>query len=487
MAMELTQTAFQQQTAAISANMVTSLNILQLSSEELAQSIRQTVSENPLLELEEQSACPRCGAAMQDGVCPECAATLVREEDHALNDDDDDEPTSYADVSAARQPVDTSDYDPMARVASRVSLADHLLHELQQVLSWEDAAVAQFVVGSLDSCGYLLASDEEIAAACNVSLERAAAVVAALQRLDPPGIGGRDVRECLLIQLEHLESLGEVDAHARRVLTEQFSELGEHRFEVIARHLGITTDAVLATWTFIKRNLTPFPAHSFWEDQRTAGELPAFVAPDVAIRRTASGFHVEVLEAERYLLTRNEAYLRLAKSGQGISVEDRDFLRRCASQAGFLIDCIRLRWNTLRRIGECLAECQAEYLEHGPAHLKPLTRAEVAMMVGLHESTISRATANKFIQLPNRQVVSFDDFFDGSAAAKVAIREIVQDENPRTPLSDQDIAQRLERQGFFLARRTVAKYREALSILPSRLRTGPAHCTPAAGSAYGAA
>ncbi|MDE3077462.1 MAG: RNA polymerase sigma-54 factor, partial [Chloroflexota bacterium] len=269
-----------------------------------------------------------------------------------------------------------------------------------------------------------------------------------------------------------LEDEGRFDPHARAVIAECFNELGEHKFETIAQRLNLQLDDVVSSWEFIKNNLTPFPAYSFWQDaQRVFSDRPTYVAPDVAIKRTNQGYGVEILEAERYQLKRNEFYAQLLREGGELSSDDRDFIRKCASRAGFFIDCIQQRWNTLRRITECLVECQEEFLDHGIAYLKPLTRAEVAFRVGFHESTVSRATANKYILLPNRRVISFDDLFDGSLAIKDAVREIIGSENPLHPLSDQDIAHELEQNGIFIARRTVAKYREAIDILPSKLRT----------------
>jgi len=364
------------------------------------------------------------------------------------------------------------EYDPISLVASDVSLSDYLTAALYNAVPREDFPIADYLVGSLDDFGYLTVSDQEVAEACEVDLERVANVVAALQRQDPLGVGARTAQECLLIQLRHLDEDGKGDQTVERILRTCFEDLGEHKFDQIGSRLHLKLDQVIAAWEFIKNNLTPFPAWSFWRDgQRVTVSRAGYVRPDVSIRPVEDGYAVEVLEAERYQLRINEFYPQLIREGADLSSDDRDFVRKCASRAKFFIDCIQQRWSTLRQITECLVECQREFLDHGIRYLKPLTRSEVAFRVDLHESTVSRATANKYILLPSRRVISFDDLFDGSLAIKDAIREIIEHEDHVHPLSDQEIAQRLQDDGVFLARRTVAKYRDAMHVLPSNLRT----------------
>jgi len=470
--MDLEQSLLPQININISAKLITSLKILQLSAEELSQTIRQEMTENPALEIDEAALCPICGAPLEDGRCAECYPSQAENEMPAADADYD--PTTYVETRDRQgNTLDgEEDYDPISLVASDVSLSDYLTSALYNVLPREDFPIADYLVGSLDEFGYLTVSDEEVAEACAVDLERVAQVVAALQRQDPIGAGARSAQECLLIQLGQLEEDGKGDQTVKRILTTCFEELGEHKFDLIGSRLHLKLEQVITAWEFIKNNLTPFPAWSFWRDgHRVTVSRAGYVRPDVSIRPTEDGYAVEVLEAERYRLRINEFYPQLIRDGTDLSSDDRDFVRKCASRAKFFIDCIQQRWNTLRQITECLTECQREFLDQGIRYLKPLTRSEVAFRVDLHESTVSRATANKYILLPSRRVISFDDLFDGSLAIKDAIREIIEHEDHVHPLSDQEIAQRLQESGVFLARRTVAKYRDAMHVLPSNLRT----------------
>ncbi len=419
MDLEQSQTLLPQLNVNISAKLITSLKILQLSADELSQTISQEMTDNPALEIDERQLCPICGGPLEDGRCQDC---YPAQGEAASAADTDYDATAYIETRERQRNRETDEeYDPISLVASDVSLSDYLTGSMYNALPAQDFPIADYLVGSLD---------------------------------------------------------------VKRILTSCFEELGEHKFDQIASRLHLKMEHVIEAWEFIKTNLTPFPAWSFWRDgQRVTVSRAGYVRPDVAIRPTENGYVVDVLEAERYQLRINEFYPQLIRDSADLSADDRNFVKKCASRAKFFIDCIQQRWNTLRQITECLVECQREFLDHGIRYLKPLTRSEVAFRVNLHESTVSRATANKFILLPNRRVISFDDLFDGSLAIKDAIREIIEHEDPVHPLSDQEIAQRLQEDGVFLARRTVAKYRDAMHVLPSNLRTRMAlhHYAGAAG------
>lgn len=472
-----------QQTINISAKLIASIKILQCSAEELEHSIARELSENPALELEELAHCLRCGAPLRLGFCSGCDHRA----DEALADPrrDDagwDDPAAYThatDLAVAGE----SDYDPLEFVRSGATLHEHLLRQLGAIIPSGDDEIAEYLVGSLNSHGYITVTVAEAAEALSVSPRRVERVLGWLQLLDPPGIGARDLRECLLIQLRAFEERGETPPVARRLIESHLHELGEHHFAEIARKIGVTVAQVKDAWRFIKTNLNPYPAHAFEpSDLPNLGlsldeDRSAIVRPDVLIRRTAHGFEAEVVERRRFRFNVSSMYGTLyqqcrtgAKARGNLSDQDRQHVREYATRARFFIDCVRQRWDTLSTIANALIESQFEYLDRGVRYLRPLTRGELAGTVGLHESTVSRATANKYVQLPSGRTVPFDDFFDGSLAAKDVLREIIAAENPSKPYSDEELASIMTERGIPLARRTVAKYREALGILPSRFR-----------------
>ncbi|MGH2514270.1 MAG: RNA polymerase factor sigma-54, partial [Ktedonobacterales bacterium] len=379
--------------------------------------------------------------------------------------------------------AEESDYDPLDFIRSGSTPHEHLMRQLGATLPQNDLDIAEYLVGNLNSHGYLTVSVAEAAEVLRMSERRVEAVLAALQTLDPPGIGARDLRECLLIQLCAFEAAGTAHPVARPLLEDYLHALGEHHFADIARELGVAISQVKQAWQFIRSNLNPYPGHAFEDADVVDGGLASgnerslMIRPDVVIRRTERGFEAEVIERRRFRFGVNATYLSLyrecratAAVRSGLTDHDRQHVREYAARARFFTDCIRQRWETLTTIANALIEHQYDFLDRGVRFLQPLTRGELASHVGLHESTVSRATANKYALLPSGRTISFDDFFDGSLVAKDLLRELIEQEDPRKPYSDEDLAELLQVRGLTLARRTVAKYREALGILPSRFR-----------------
>ncbi|MBV9119352.1 MAG: hypothetical protein JOZ39_01495, partial [Chloroflexi bacterium] len=205
--MEIEQTFYPQLNVNISAKLITSLKILQLSAEELSQTIRQEMIDNPALEIDEQTLCIICGAPLQDGCCPDCTQHSVSTE--SADSDSEFDPSSYIETPDRQRNRDgEDDYDPMSLLASDISLGEYLLDALRNVLPEDEYPIAEYLVGSLDDFGYLTCTDDEVAEACEVSLAQVAEAIAALQRQDPTGIGARNSQECLLLQLGQLEEDG---------------------------------------------------------------------------------------------------------------------------------------------------------------------------------------------------------------------------------------------------------------------------------------
>jgi RNA polymerase sigma-54 factor len=473
--------AIPDQGLALSAKVIESIKILQYSAEELEQSIAHEVDQNPALEVDELEQCLRCGATLHAGVCLSC--DMATDESLAIlaaNLDNAYEFERRHDDLAA----DGGESDPLEFIRAEDSLPEYLLRQLGVLLPEDDQPIAEYLVGNLDSHGYLTVSVTESAEALRVSEAQVESVLRTLQSLDPPGIGARDLQECLLIQLAGIEQNGATPSLARPLLEGHLTALGEHHFAEIGHDLGVTSAEVEAAWRFIRSNLNPYPAHAFESDEvqspglGSVAERSIVVRPDVVIVRIDDKFEAEVIERRRYRFAVNTIYQSLyrrcrarSKSAWGgLSTEERQHVRQYAARARFFMDCVSQRWDTLLRITEALIDQQNEFLENGVRFLKPLTRGELASSVGLHESTVSRATANKYVLLPCGRTVPFDDFFDGSLAVKDALRELIATEDTRKPSSDAELTRRLSERGISIARRTVAKYRDALGIMPSRFR-----------------
>ncbi len=469
MELELSQDPSAIQSVRVSARLVAANYILELSSLELQQAISEELNENPALEMVDVPTCAVCGTELQGSVCPRC---LQRQKGDALSPPIGD--GAYEDQ--VHQPVGATDeeFDPLTLVAAEETLAERLLADLGSLLDEENMPIAEFLVGSLDDKGYLSCTVEEAAYELEVEPRRVRRVLEVLQGLEPIGVGARSLRECLLIQIAYLERLGIEQPHAREIVDGHLMELGERKFSKIAQELRISTDAVAAVWEFVKTKLNPHPAHGFSAtNDRDRDTRSMYILPDVIINRKEDGsFEIDVVESKRFFLRINPMYAQLGgnmvKDTMALDADDRKHVQQYVSRAKLFIANINQRRQTLYNITRCLVDRQREFLCEGIRHLKPLSRAAIAEELGIHESTVSRATAAKYVMLPTGEVIPYSHFFTPSLSIKDVIKEFVEHEN--RPLTDAEIAEHLRERGIHIARRTVAKYRMQLNILPSSLR-----------------
>ncbi|HET9496606.1 MAG TPA: RNA polymerase factor sigma-54 [Chloroflexia bacterium] len=463
----------------VSPTLIAVNHILALSSQELQELIKQEADENPAFDIVEHQTCNICGEQLKNGICVNCSRTASQST--ATNDISDefvfgalgyrDEPFS----SGLSGGSDDDDFDPVSLVASEPTVGERLLIDLRSALAPQDMPVAEYILGSLDDRGFLSCDIDTIADDLGIELEEAERVLKVVQRTGPPGIGARDPRECLLLQLDYVKSeAGEEPPYVREILTDYFIELGEHKYNLIAQRLGISAEEVEEAREYIKTNLTPYPVTISTDDVTTWGSQSKaqYVAPDVIIREIDGVMTVEVVESRRFFMRLNPLYHQMAQDLRSkvgsFSEDDKRHIQQYVTRTKLFMSNIKQRRETMSKIANTLLQYQEDFLRHGVRHLKPLTRAQVAEATGLHESTVSRATAGKYIMLPNRQVVPFSDFFTASLSVKDIIKEIIEREGK--PMADREIVARLRERGIRIARRTVAKYRSQLGILPSTLR-----------------
>jgi RNA polymerase sigma-54 factor len=442
--------------------------ILAMSSAQLTEAIATELEENPALEMQEQANCPICGTPITGSHCTECLPRGVA----------GSSPTEAAEPPSEWAPPreDSDELDAIARAEAEFTLQEHLDWNLRALLPSQLHGVIDYVIGALDENGFLTSDDAEIAAATGAPAEAVAAVRSAMRGVEPIGVGSRNVTECLLAQVAFLrETSGETGepeppAIIEAVISDHLGELGERRFAQVGQALGVGSEAVVEAWEFLKASLHPYPAAAFGI-ARSPGSRQ-ILRPDVLMRAIDGEIVVEVVESRRFSLRVDPTYSRLSAGLRGADATEaeREHIREYVGRARFFIDNVNRRRATLQRIAECLAERQREYLLHGVQHLSPLTRAEVGALIGMHESTVSRATADKFVMLPTGEVVPFGHFFTASLGVKDQIRHIVDGENRARPFSDQEITEQLAADGVAIARRTVAKYRDELKLLPARLR-----------------
>lgn len=483
--MRLEQSPKPEQVVRPSIRLITSSTILQFSADELEHAISQEEMENPALQVTEHRICLFCGMSIQGETCTNCgnfSAPGSTTSEFSVHDENTTEfqgdysPQYFEIGPHGRIEFDDDDdeFDPLARIPMADSLSEVLLQQLESLISPDDEAIAEQLVGNLSERGHLEISTEEIASRLNVPHARVDFVLSQLQMLEPLGIGARNARECLLIQLRILSELEEPHPLAQILIEKYLDRLGKNQFHEIARELKVPEAEVQQAHQYIRTTLHPYPAYVYENDlsysHGTGGAT--YIRPDILIRQGDGGFEIELIEEKRYEFKVNRTFIEQPVSTSGQTEGDalHRYLHRHNERAEIFVDGMFRRRSTLKRVALLVVEAQQEFLEKGIRYLKPLTRAEVASQLHLDEGTVSRATANKYALLPNGRLIPISDFFDSSLGIKDIIRELIQTEDSKRPYSDEELARILSAQGIPIARRTVTKYREDLRIGSSRER-----------------
>jgi RNA polymerase sigma-54 factor len=327
-------------------------------------------------------------------------------------------------------------------------------------------------LASLDEDGFLQDAPPMIARLTRSGMEQVERVLDKISHVDPPGLATEGPRQALLAQLDVAGNSPRIEL-ARQILTSAFNELGRHDFDAIAEMFDVTVSQVKQAAAFIQEHLNPYPARSFWANHRQAApsaDPNVYHEPDIQISQNTSQADgplvVEIFAPVSGWLRVNPIFRKALTQKK-----DKDIPEAWAEpleKASLFVKCIQQRNNTMRRMMKILVKAQRGFILEGDRHLQSMTRAEIAEELGVHESTVSRAVSSKSVALPDGRIIPMSKFFDRSLPARDCIKEIVR--NERQALTDDEIADRLERYGVHIARRTVAKYRSMEGILPARLR-----------------
>jgi RNA polymerase sigma-54 factor len=485
------------------------IKLLQLSRLELEQTLAQEIQVNPVLELVDEVPAEDEAVAASDPAAEPARAEESGGNDESMSGDTAGGPAESfggeeTSAGAAEEPVqgeafgeveldalftnylhdsptvgstwEEGEEAPLDNSPTReASMYDSLVAQLGMLdLAPEVRFVCDFVVGNLDPDGYLRVGDEEIAAQLGVDPARVAEAIAQVQCLEPPGIGARDLRECFLIQLDRLEQGhdGVSVALARRVIDEGLDDLLHQHWDRISQRFGVSRDEIRAMLDVIRR-LDPRPGVALGPSDNTV------IEPDVVATKVGEAWRISLNDEGLPRLRLSSRYVRMLQS-RGLDGETSGYLRERMRAALWFLRSVEQRQNTIVRVADAIVRRQREFLEFGLSHLRPLVLRDIADDIGMHESTISRVVANKFIATP-RGVFPLKFFFhsaishavDGdisSVVVKERIKELIASEEPRRPLSDARVARQLNRLGIRIARRTVAKYREELGIPSSEQR-----------------
>lgn len=446
--------------------------LLQLNRLELREHIEQAIEANPLLELEPPEA-----DDPPEPVAEEAAEEAAEEIDRSTEDIDfesgeydwNDLPAGFSEVG------DRPDYDRFISNPQDDSLYEHLLWQVNLAgFSETDEAIARAIVYALDEDGFLHDDIQSLRASLApeylVSNEEVLAVLERIQHFEPVGVAARSLAECLLIQIRAQPAGTPGRRVARRLVENHLNRLTSLESAELARATGFERDGIDRALALIRR-LDPRPGLRFARDDED------YLVPDAWVHPDDEGWRVTLNRSLEPSLTINKTYTDLIRSTSG---SDRDYLRDQLREAQWLISSLDLRNQTLRAVVGAIVERQADFLARGEAAMRPLLQKEIAERIDVHESTVSRATTGKYLHTP-RGTFELKHFFsvaiatrDGgtvsATAVRAAIEQLVHDEDPARPLSDQALVEALEARGMLLARRTVAKYREQLGIPNSTRR-----------------
>jgi len=437
---------------ALSPQMQQSLHILQAPITELRQLVEQELRENPALEESPREDRNTEAPGERNGLETEWAEYFAQ---RSVS-----EPWTREALEKRQHFFDSQVQNP--------SLQEVLLRQLLTA-SWPkaDARIGAEIIGNLDEQGYLRADVEDIAWATDTTPIEVERVLAEVQKFDPPGVAARDLKESLLLQLERN---GRADSPEAKIVRHHLDELGRKKLPEIAKALNLTLTDVQAAAEAIAR-LDPRPGSVF------SSEPGQSIIPEVVVERSGSDFEVWLNNDEIPQLRIADSY----KDMVGTSTRDvRDYLRDKIKGGRFFIKSIQQRQQTILNIAREIVARQHDFFDHGPSALKPMTMSQVADAVGVHETTVSRAASGKYMETP-QGIFEMKYFFthgytnsEGESVSNESVRQeilaLVREESSRRPLSDQEIVNRLADKGLAVARRTVAKYRDQLGILPSHLR-----------------
>jgi RNA polymerase sigma-54 factor len=463
------QRQFQKIQHKTTAHLAQTMKLLKLNKGELEQEIERILNENPALEINPEIRCPQCKRKLAQGqICPACSRPKNNDTEEAIvflsqssdfnkyNDKFLDDSFSDNDISSDSQ-----------------NLSEYVLRQIVFDLEDEDKKIAAYLINLLNEDGFI--DEEEVSTAqyFHVSIQRIDDIKNIIKHADPVGVGSSSPQEAMITQLEVLNEIHEIPEYFKDIIQHNLELLSKKNYEAISKRLDIPIKKIKQAAEFISENLNPFPARSYWGSTRNpTDDVPeVYVKPDAIIQQMNNDPNqpliVEVILPYSGSLEINSLY---RKAIQEADSQKKGDLKTVLDNANLFIKCLQQRNNTMQRLLGKIANYQKAFINKGEKYLYPMTRAELAKELEVHESTISRAVANKSVQMPDGRIIPLAKFFDRSLGVRFEMKNIIENENLSAPLSDTKVKDILKEKGYKVARRTVAKYRAMEGILPAYLR-----------------
>lgn len=449
------------------AHLAQTMTLLSLTADELRQQIDSELSTNPALEMVEERRCPVCHRMLPGkGPCPVCSQARP---------DQCDEPVVFISPREdffSSGGTGTEDEQPEDTFSSSYEdLPEYVLRQIAPDLNKEDRILAAYLLTHLNEDGLLTIPLIEVARYFHIPNSHVEKIQRIIQRTEPVGVGSSSTQDALLVQLDVLGESKPVPELARSIIREGMDLLSRRQYSEMAHQFHVSLRQIQPVVKFISDNLNPFPARSHWGDVRapTAANVQVYHRPDIIISHqnddANSPLVVEIIMPLAGTLRVNPLF---KEAIHGASEDKKEAWKGDLERASLFVKCIQQRNHTMQRLLQRVISMQRNFVLHGEKYLKSITRASFSHELDVHESTISRAVANKTVQLPNRRIIPLAAFFDRSLNVRTVLKDIIA--NEPHPMSDTELANLLEKDGFSVARRTVAKYRAMEGILPAHLR-----------------
>lgn len=463
------QRQFQRIQHQTTAHLAQTMTLLNMNLGELNAEINRALNENPALVIKEERHCPTCGHLLHEGqICPICSQPKSSSKDESI---------VFMSARGEFVPKSSSKEDEIFTDenmgSEEISLEEYVLRQIVSDLKEEERIIAAYILNQLDEDGFFNEDLDNVASYYHVPISVIEAVKKIIQKADPIGVASASPEEAIKVQLEDLRENGTVPESYLAIAEKHLIQLLKKQYKEISQQLHIPLQEVTEAAEFFSKNLNPYPTRAHWGTfrQPSAEKNQVYSNPDVIISHLnndpAQPLLVEVIIPYISFLDINPLYAQAIKEA---SDDTKNELRSDFEKANLFIKCLQQRNNTMQRLLERISALQKEYILKGEKFNKPLTRAQIALELKVHESTISRAVSSKSVQLPDGRIIPMSLFFDRSLGIRAELKEIIAAEKKDHPLSDSEIVKILSKKGFNVARRTVAKYRLMEGILPAHQR-----------------
>lgn len=451
------------------AHLAQTMSLLKMNNGELIEEIERILNENPALEKIEEIRCPQCNRKLFPGqICPKCSQPNRGDNDDAIVF------LSPRNDFQFQKDVLTDDENQMEDFTpDTVELPEYILRQIMFDLTDSEREIAAHIVLQVDEDGFVPEKNASIAQYFHVPISKVELIRNMIMHADPIGVCATSPEEAMIVQLDILRETVELPPYYNQMVRDHIASISKKDYKKIAKELELPESDIKNAVRFISENLNPYPGRASWghsnNDQATQKNI--YSNPDIIVTYSnndpGQALMVEIIIPYGGNLRISSIY----KNALNESVEEkREDLKPDLDRANLFIKCLQQRNNTMRRMLEKITKYQVEFIRKGDKFIHPLTRADLAEELEVHESTISRAVANKSLQLPDGKIVPLSKFFDRSLGIRTELKEIVAKENQNKPLSDSKIAEILNQKGYDLARRTIAKYRAMEGIDPAYMR-----------------